>query len=86
MMTQPSQVGFRVSIFIFPRMKFPHLFSFMCIENGSEGSYERGREWAWCCYTRLDLVLQRYTIHFENKGCCSLFLTANNSLGFTFVF
>ena len=23
MMTQPSQVGFRVSIFIFPRMKFP---------------------------------------------------------------
>lgn len=31
-------------------------------------------------------VLQRYTIHFENKGCYSLFLIANNSLGFPFVF
>lgn len=58
----------------------------MCIENGSEVSYERGREWPWRCYTRLDFVLQRYTIHFENKRCCSLFLIANNSLGFPLVF
>lgn len=54
------------------------------------------RKWQWSvlgkrqgmavgCYTRLDFVLQKYTIHFENKRC-SLSLIANNFLGFPFVF
>lgn len=32
MTTQPSQAGFRVSIFIFPRMKFPSfVIAVLCI-------------------------------------------------------
>lgn len=58
----------------------------MCIENGSEVSYERGEEWAWRCGTSLDVVLPKYTTRGGDKGHRSLFLIAHSSLGFPFVF
>lgn len=56
----------------------------MCIENGSEVSYERaGMGMALRYHT--GLVLPESTLHCENKGCQSLFLIVNRSLGLLFV-
>lgn len=47
----------------------------MCIENGSEVSYERGREWAWRCCTRLDLVLPNTLLVVKTKDVAVEVLT-----------